>query len=350
MKFITLTTLIILFIPSLVLAKNADISFSGWGETGIKTEEQNTLKGYPSLTYYAAKLQADIKLNKQIDIQIDVKGNSDDNQVDFNEFSFKFDYHDYFKVKVGHLKQPFGYEQQISHANLLTFNRSNTHLAMAKMGYANRSFTIKGYYNYSQKRPDFPYSYALSIFKNNSNNTGLNIKGSRHLNDVIISGYGQYQFKEGRDGLSLHSFGAGSDVTYETTTTSLGLALFILEDPVAGIQNLEQNFIIETASLDLPYLDESVLAATFQTFVAYRFHTNGSVFQSYEPIFLTSVYLPVLDDTKSYEWQVAYGLNSYFTKDVRLRFQVDYIFTQKTTSEESSINGSSVELGLQASF
>jgi len=342
--------LVLFTLPSFTFSKQAEITYSGWGETGIIIEKQNIVNGPPIITYYAAKLQADIKINKEIDAQIGVKGHSDTSQVEFNEFSLKFDYHDYFKVKAGHLKQPFGHEQQTSHDNLLTFNRSNAHYAMAKMGYANRSVAIKGYYNFSKKRPEFPYSYAVSLFKNNSNNSGINIKGSQHFPDTVLSGYFQYQHKDGRSTISIDSIGVGSDVLYQTKTSSMGVALFILEDPIASFQNLEQNIIIEKSSLDQPNLDESVIAGTFQSFVSYRFKTNNTVFQSYEPILLTSLYVPIIDDLKSHEWQTAFGVNAYFTKEVRLRLQVDYLVTNKSTSEEPSINGSTVELGLQASF
>ena len=58
--------LILLFItlPSFSTGKNADISFSGWGEAGIKNEKQNMVNGPPVITYYAAKFQSDIKINQ----------------------------------------------------------------------------------------------------------------------------------------------------------------------------------------------------------------------------------------------------------------------------------------------
>ena len=72
--------------------------------------------------------------------------------------------------------------------------------------------------------------------------------------------------------------------------------------------------------------------------------------QSIEPLFLTSLYVPDFQETQSYEWQTAFGFNAYLNKDVRLRLQVDYIFTNKETTEESGTYGSSIELGFQASF
>ncbi|MCJ8315090.1 MAG: hypothetical protein HRU38_18510 [Saccharospirillaceae bacterium] len=344
--------LILLFItlPCFAAGKNSDISFSGWGEAGIKNEKQNMVNGPPVITYYAAKLQSDIKINQKIDVKIDVKGNSADNQVDFNGFSIKFDYHDYFKIKIGNLKQPFGHEQQTSRTNLLTFNRSNAHFALAKMGYANRSLAVKGYYNYSKKRPNFPYSYAINIYRNNSTQSGINLKGSKHFNDLIVSSYFQYLKKINRTGVKINTVAVGSDVIYQTKSSTMSMGLFILEDPVVGVQNVEQNILIKSDSLDQSLLDESIIAGTLQSFVAHRFNINGEVIHSIEPLLLTSLYVPFLQESESYEWQTVFGFNAYLNKDVRLRLQVDYIFTNKESTEQSSIYGSSIELGVQVSF
>ena len=63
MKFVL--ALVLTILPGLVASKNNDVTFSGWGEIGLKNEKQNIVNGPPVITYYAAKLQAEIKLNKQ---------------------------------------------------------------------------------------------------------------------------------------------------------------------------------------------------------------------------------------------------------------------------------------------
>ena len=146
-----ITCIILTTLPFLSFSKKGSITLSGWGETGIKGIQQNVVQGYAEETYYRAKVQADIKIDKNIDAQIDIKADSQDREVKLQQFYIKFDYHDYFKLKVGNLKQPFGYEQDLSRGELLTFNRSNAHTALSYMGYTARSFAIKGYYNYSKK-------------------------------------------------------------------------------------------------------------------------------------------------------------------------------------------------------
>ena len=215
------------------------------------------------------------------------------------------------------------------------------------MGYTARSFAIKGYYNYSKKRPSFPYSYAVSVFRDNSHNIGLSLKGSRHYNDLVVSSYFQTQYKTNA---KVDSFGGGVDGVYSINNSSLGLGLYLVEDPVTGFKNADLNSLITSNSLDLPFLDESIIATTLQVYLAQRFNAQGDVIKAYEPVFLTSIYLPDLNETQDSELQTAFGLNAYFNKGVRLRFQFDLIFTKKPTSKQSSINGSRVELGLQARF
>ncbi len=102
------------------MAIAGDISFTGFGSTGFISYERNIIKGESQESFYEAKLQANIELTKKIDAQLDFRANSFDPDVELREFSVKFKYHDYIKVKFGNLNLPFGHEQLVNREDLTT--------------------------------------------------------------------------------------------------------------------------------------------------------------------------------------------------------------------------------------
>ena len=87
---IRFTTWTLFFLLSSVLLSQ-NVSFSGYGAAGLKMYDRNRLNDYNQETYFEGKLQADIKYNDHIKAQLDLRGNSTDNSVNFREFSIKID-------------------------------------------------------------------------------------------------------------------------------------------------------------------------------------------------------------------------------------------------------------------
>ena len=162
-KSLILTIFLLIFIiPDL---QSQEIEFSGWGATGLKVYDRNVLRGYSQEMFYEGKLQTEIEYNDEIEAQLDFRGNSIDNSLEFREFSVKFKYSEKLRWKIGNIKKPFGYEQSVNKEQLISADRSYVYNNIADLGYGGRIISVMAYYNYSDKREDFPYSYYLSIFK-----------------------------------------------------------------------------------------------------------------------------------------------------------------------------------------
>ena len=198
---------------SSVSIKSQKISFSGFGSAGFIFYDREILNDYTQEVYYWGKLQADIKINKEIEAQFDMRGSSVNNTITFREFSVKFKYMEYLRFKFGNTKKPFGYELLENTENLYTVRRSITSREIALLGYGGRAVSLMAYYNYSKKRPDFPYSYALSVFKDNSLNAGFGTRFGYHAGDLGFSVNYLLQNRGGEEPIS--GSGMGADITWD---------------------------------------------------------------------------------------------------------------------------------------
>ena len=140
----------------------AQMKFSGYGSTGYKFWNRNPLIRNNQEVFYEGKLQADYKVNKDIEAQLELRGSSEDNMVRLREFSVKFEYMRRMKFKVGNIKTPFGYEQLINREESVFIERSLIHDNLSEFGYTQRSVSLMVYSKYSDEDPDFPFSYYFA--------------------------------------------------------------------------------------------------------------------------------------------------------------------------------------------
>jgi len=104
-----------------------DYSFSGYGAAGFRVHDRNQLRKYNQEVYYEGKLQFNYSVNKDIEAQLDLRGNSDDNRIILREFSVKFEYIKQLKFKIGNIKKPFGSEELLEREEMTTIDRSYAH-------------------------------------------------------------------------------------------------------------------------------------------------------------------------------------------------------------------------------
>ncbi len=304
-----------------------DISFSGWGATGYKFLARNPLNAYNQESYYEGKLQADIKVNKKIEAQLDLRGNSRDKSVNFREFSIKFEYFDYIKFKVGNLKKPFAYQYiETNREDLITVDRSLVVENMSLLGFGGRSVSLMAYYKYSQKRPDFPYSYYFSIYSSNSQNYGLAGRFGYHLGKFSIAANYLLQSRGGEEKISAH--GLGMDFALEDENTRASLELFYVQDPVEGLIQRLQNE------------NENVFAGGASFSGAYKFKIGGEIVKHLEPVLLLSFFLPESEETEAHVIQSVIGFNLYFQKNVIFRFNGDLRLTKNEYNDDYTTNDS----------
>ncbi|MDT8325128.1 MAG: hypothetical protein RRA94_13535, partial [Bacteroidota bacterium] len=91
----------------LLHARAQEVEFSGFGATGVRVYDRNPVAEFNQEFYYEGKFQADIRLSKDIEAQLDFRGSSDDREAVLREFSVKFEYFTYARIKIGNVKKPY---------------------------------------------------------------------------------------------------------------------------------------------------------------------------------------------------------------------------------------------------
>ncbi len=311
--------LIILLLP--VNSFCVDIDITGYGATGFKTYERNFINKYKQETYYEGKLQTEIELNKDIEAQLDFRGNSNDNSVRLKEFSIKFDVYKYMNIKVGNVKKPFGFEQLENRDELKTVERSYAQDNLSEMGYGGRTVSLM-FYNKFKEKNNIPITYYLSFYKNNSDVSGLAARFVYHFGDFAAGG--DYIFRHSGAAHPMNTHGFMAEFFYEKKDFFSGLEIFAASDPIEGIRRKMMG------------LDNQVFTSGIKSISSMNIDIDGTVFKSIEPVFLFSIYYPEFEEHSNHVIQVLPAVNFYITKKVMLRFNADFQFTKNEFNTEYS--------------
>lgn len=330
---------IILFLIFILIQNNLfsqKLKYSGYGATGFKVYEREPYIEMNQLVYYEGKIQAEVDINKNIEMQLDFRGNSEDNQVRLREFSVKFDYLKYLKFKVGNLKQPFGWEQLINRDEYYLVERSLLHENLSEIGYTERSVGIQAYNKYNPNKDSLPLSYYFMLFRDNSQHWGFTTRLTYHTSLFDYSlGYIRYYFS--REG-SIGTNGFSADLTFTKNRFLSNLEFFYTG---------ELNEMRRLKSLDI---NEDVYSFGTKILFLYSFNINNFIIEKIEPIYSFAFYTPKTDDFNYHQLQNILGINFYFHKDVRLRLNGDLrLVKNKFQNEYSNLNSHFI-IELQARF
>ena len=217
-----------------------------------------------------------------------------------------------------------------------TVRRSITSRQIAIRGYGGRSLSLMAYYNYSKKRPDFPYTYALSVFKDNSLNFGVGTRFGYHTGDFGFSANYLYQSRGGEEPIS--GSGVGADVTWDIKDFFSSFEIVYVQDIDEGVRRRLQN------------QDEKVYSFGVKLEGAYEFDIDAKVIKGIEPLLLVNYFQPDSKLTDEHIIQSIVGVNVYFHKKVRARLDADIRLSKDEFNEDYSTDDSRVYLELQVRF
>jgi hypothetical protein len=319
--FAKISLLMISLILGIDLTFAQEVEFKGWGATGFKYFSRNRLNGSNQEVYYEGKLQADIEINKKIEAQLDLRGNSTDRSVNFREFSVKFDFFKYLNFKVGNIKRPFGYQYiEVSREDLVTIDRSPLLDRVNELGYGGRSVSLMGYYKYSDKRTEFPYSYYASIFTNNSQNYGAAGRFGYHFDKSAVAVNLLFQSQGGEEPIS--GTGFALDYSLDTKKFNAIVELYYAQDLIEGVIRRLQN------------TDEVVNVGGASITGAYKFDVDGEIIKKLEPVLTAGIFLSDFDNSDNHVLQSIIGLNLYFHKKVLARINGDIRLTKNEFNDD----------------
>ncbi len=327
---------LIIFLVPIVLSAQ-EISFSGYGAAGIKMYDRNRLNDYNQESYYEGKLQADIEYNEYLEAQLDFRGNSTDNSVNFREFSLKIEYWKHFALKIGNIKKPFGYEYLVNREELIPVDRSLNTDRIAELGYGERAVSIMGYYKFDDDDMEFPYSYYISIFRDNSFRSGVVTRLAYHFDDDYSLAI-NYMFQNQGGDERINTNGFGVDFSVDKKRINGNIEAFYVQDPYEGIRRRLQN------------RDEEVYAAGVKIMGGYKIDIDNSIFEDVEPLLILGYFVPDFENTDNHVLQAVIGTNVYFDDDVRLRLNGDLRMTKNEFNEDYTTEESRFILEVQVSF
>ncbi|MDT8325187.1 MAG: hypothetical protein RRA94_13835, partial [Bacteroidota bacterium] len=203
---------------------------------------------------------------------------------------------------------------------------SYAHRRNEELGYAGRNVGLMVYYNFKDKRPDFPFSYAAGVFRNNSYVTSAYARGSWHHDGLATSfGYAMLA-RSGDDAITTH--GISADAGYRTDAAETSLEFFYAQDPEEGIRRR----LLER--------DEKVFTAGLRSLSALRFDIDGDVVEIIEPHVMLTLYAPDAAFSEYHTVEILLGVNIFLDDDVRLRLVADGLLTRDRFAEEYSTHGS----------
>jgi len=313
-----------------------DMEFHGYGAAGYRFMDRIRIVESNQETYYEGKFQAEFKVNKHIEAQLDFRANSDDQQAYLREFSAKFSYIPWLKFEMGNIKRPFGSEYMESEENLSAVRRSYLTEEAGELGYTGRSVGIMAYYK-TKDVANFPHSYFLYVFKNNNVQNGVVARYIHHFSH-LSTGVNYFLLNTGGDyPISTSAFAA--NVLYKKKDIEFETELMLMQDPIEAIRRKLQ-FLKDT----------NVWAWGARVSSAVGFDTGGSIIEEIEPLVLLSFYQPDAKTGGQHTIQTLLGANFYFDKDVRLRLNGDILLTKNEYSDDYSTHDSRFTLELQVRF
>jgi hypothetical protein len=326
------------FLLSCYLTLNAqEVKWSGYGSAGYRNINKLRIIEYNQEMYFEAKLQAEIKINKNIESQIDVRGNSQDQQMELREVSIKFEYMKHADVRFGNLKKPFTAEQIFSEEDLAQIERSNLSRELSRAGYGGRSLGAMVSYESSGKKDDLPYSYYIFLYKNNSLQQGLTGRYQYHFDDDYSTA------------LSYFVLHTGGDFPIITNAVSPGFYIHKKKYDIEAEVVLAQN-PVEGIRRKVIKEESNVVLWGTRILTSISFDTGAEVIQQIEPLLMFSYFQPEIDFIKTHTMQMLAGSNFYFHKDVRARINFDFLLSRTRFSDLYSLHDSRVTLELQAKF
>lgn len=306
--------------------------FSGWGAAGAMFMNRVQFIENNQDFYYRGKLQANVEYKNDIEAQIDLRMHSVDKQVEFKEYTVKFEPWKYARFKIGNMKKPFGLEELTTRDEYVAMDYSQPNNLLGEYGYAGRTVGALVYYKYSDKRPDFPVSYYAGFYKNNSFTMFALARASYHENDRWYSlGYA-YQDRGGDDPVTGHAFSA--DAGYKTKDFETSVELFYALNPD---ETVRRN-------------DSGVYSIGAKSLTRIEFDIDGDAVKKIEPYLLATFFAPDNETSKYHVLNFQLGANIYVQKDVYFRVRADGLLTKEAYSTKYETYDSSFTIEIFTRF
>lgn len=273
---------------------------------------------FPEL-FTDVKLEVILKLTPKLKVEVDLRGNSIDKEIELREVHGTFKPSPDIRIKAGNIKRMQGLEQLSGRENLFTIRRAQINRYITLLGYLTRDPGVQVSRTYNDEIG--PYSYYVSATYNQSATFTCSGRMSYHnlFGCCQLGLNGIYQLA------TLHPF---LDVEYEHPLHLFALSLDVSRSNGPWYYDFETFFGMDpfqTEMNQLPDNGRNVYYGGAKTLAAYRFAVNSNFVQGIEPVVLLSILAPDTRDIDVNRLEILGGINLHFDKHVSLRLNGDLI-------------------------
>ncbi|MFZ2322451.1 MAG: porin [Ignavibacteriaceae bacterium] len=326
-NILSIFILFVLCFPMLMYAQKK-VEYGGYFEIGGKSK----YKDIYTESFYRAKLEYKLKINDFTKIELDIRANSENHQIELYEASASFKFSPGVKLEVGNLKKRYGLEEQISHEKLTTINESMINDYLEPLGFVSRDPGVQLYWDDKEDKTTiigglhYNESHRFTILAQ------IKRKGLFGLKQV---GAG-FQLARERDNQLQHTYIASVDAAQDFGSFHSEFEIFTGQDP------------IESYYRRISGNNGMVNFFGVKTLLAKKFFINSKIFTCIEPLFLGSFLVKDVDEFDVNSFQLLFGCNIYLDEDIRLMINGDLMLTNHDyDKDERTMYGSNVAAQLQ---
>ncbi len=301
---------ILLLGSSALLFGQEKTELSGWIRAGLsKVYEERA-----SASFYAAKLQYEIKLGKSLEAQIDLRGASTRHEIELREAYFTADVGTGLNVDFGQHKKRFGLEYQKSKENLRTLERTLLYRYLESFGFAGRELNFR-YYRTTRadKRPS-GYSFSLGYNEAHDLNLIARWQRLRAAGSFTLGLNGIWQRDQKDNGAQMVS-GFGLDLSRDTEAHHVELEALVGQDPFQS--EFEADF----------GAGRKVYFAGGKALYSHRFVLQASAARAFEPVAVASFLAKDVGRFEVNTIEVLAGANYWFSPYARLSGNADFLLS-----------------------
>ncbi len=304
---------------------------SGWIRAGLEQfyEERE------SESFYAAKVQYELKLDKSLDVQIDLRGASTRHEIELREAYLTADLGAGLNLDFGQHKKRFGLEYQKSKENLRTIERTLIYRHLETFGFAGRELNFRYYRTVRADRRPSGYSFSLGYNEAHDINLIARWQRLRTLGSFALGLNGIVQRDKMDNGAQMVG-GLGVDLIRDTDAHHVELEALAGQDPFQS--EFERDF----------GSGKKIYFAGGKFLYSHRFNISAAKAKAFEPVAVASLLVKNLDRAEVNTVGLLAGANYWFSPYARLSANADFLLTNSPgNTEERTLAGSNYVLQME---
>ncbi|MCG3121517.1 MAG: hypothetical protein ALAOOOJD_04635 [bacterium] len=307
----------------------AKTTISGWLRAGTEYVYNNRFRE----NFYRAKVQFNVKVDKNLEAQVDIRNESDDHELELREAFFTVDLGKAEGLDFGQSKKQFGLEFQKSKEKLLTAERTLLYRHLEPFGFVGRDVSFR---YYRKGRADVRRG-GLSLALGYSEDHNLTVIGHstrlRALGSFALGASGLVQLDKIAGG-SQTVWALGGEILRDTDKHHVEIEAMLGQDPFAS--EFEKSF---GDGQNVYFGGGKILYG--------HYFTKTRL----EPVLVSSLLVPDLDAFDRNTIQFLIGLNYYAAAALRIGLNSDLLLTTSTKNQdERTYAGSNVIVQAQLSW